>query len=72
MEYLSKVLIKSLQSLAEKGILECGISAGHIVSLREKGFIEVGKIPNLGDGYVVSERGRKLLEEIIQSPNFQK
>jgi len=61
-EYLSKVLLKSLKDFADKGILNCSVPAGHLITLRDRGYIETGRVGEY-DGFVVSEKGRRALQD---------
>jgi hypothetical protein len=69
MAYLSKILIASLRAIAEKGILNAGVPAGHLITLKERGYIESGPIGIKGtsgvemQGFVLSDKGRRKLAE---------
>lgn len=62
-EYLSKVLHASLKAIATKGILNAGVPAGHIITLKERGYIETGPV-GVGNlvGWVVSDKGKQYLD----------
>ena len=64
MAYLSKILIAALQEFAEKGILRSSIKPGHLITLRDRGYITIGETEVGGPGYVLSEKGRAFLDSL--------